>query len=270
VIVLEAVLLGVIQGLTEFLPVSSSAHLILAKAFFGWDADRFGLSFDVACHLGTLLAVLVYFRHDLARMVAAAPRVLSRAQDAPARLAWLIAVGTIPVVVVGLLLRNLEDQLRTPAVVGITLALGGVLLLWAERVARRTRQAEDLGSGEAFALGCAQSAALVPGVSRSGATLTLALFLGLRRDTAARFSFLLGVPAIAAAAAHEGLKMAHEPLPPGTAELFMVGIAVSAVVGYLTIKYFLRYLASHSLSVFAWYRLALAAAVAVWLIAGRS
>ena len=139
-ILLEAVLLGVIQGLTEFLPVSSSAHLILAKAFFGWDADRFGLSFDVACHLGTLLAVLAYFRQDLVRMIAAAPRVLSRSQDAPARLAWLIAVGTIPVVIVGLLLRNLEDALRTPAVVGVTLALGGLLLLWAERVARRTRQ----------------------------------------------------------------------------------------------------------------------------------
>ena len=268
-ILLEAVLLGVIQGLTEFLPVSSSAHLILAKAFFGWDAERFGLAFDVACHLGTLLAVLAYFRQDLVRMTLAVPRVLSRAQDAPARLAWLVAIGTIPVIIVGLLLRNLEDVLRTPVVAGVTLAVGGLLLLWAERVARRTRQAEDLGTGEAFAMGCAQSAALIPGVSRSGATLTLALFLGLRRDAAARFSFLLGVPAIAAAAAHEGLKLVREPIPPGTVELFLVGIAVSAVVGYLTIKYFLRYLASHSLSVFAWYRIALAAAVVVWLSGGR-
>jgi undecaprenyl-diphosphatase len=269
VIVLEAVLLGIIQGLTEFLPVSSSAHLILAKAFFGWDADKFGLSFDVACHLGTLLAVIAYFWKDLGEMALAAPRILSFPQDPPARLAWLIVIGTIPVVIVGLLLRNIEDQLRTPAVVGVTLSVGGLLLLWAEQVARRNRRSEDLGTGEAFAMGCAQSMALVPGVSRSGATLTLALFLGLRRDAAARFSFLLGVPAIAAAAAHEGLKLVHGPLPPGTVQLFLVGIAVSAVVGYLTIKYFLRYLASHSLSVFAWYRIALAAAVAVWLLAGR-
>jgi len=269
VIVLEAVLLGIIQGLTEFLPVSSSAHLILAKAFFGWDADKLGLSFDVACHLGTFIAVIAYFWQDLVAMALAVPRVLSRMQDPPARLAWLIVIGTIPVVIVGLLLRNIEDQLRTPSVVGVTLALGGLLLLWAEQVARRVRQAEDLGTGEAFGMGCAQSLALVPGVSRSGATITLALFLGLRRDAAARFSFLLGVPAIAAAAAHEGLKLAHEPLPPGTAQLFLIGIAVSAVVGYLTIKYFLRYLASRSLTVFAWYRIALAAAVAVWLLAGR-
>jgi len=248
--------------------VSSSAHLILAKTFFGWDTERLGLAFDVACHLGTLLAVLVYFQQDLVRMAMAAPRVLSTEQDEPARMAWLIAVGTIPVVIVGLLLRNAEDALRRPAVVGITLAVGGVLLLWAERASRRVRQAEDLGTGEAFALGWAQAAALVPGVSRSGATLTLALFLGLRRGAAARFSFLLGVPAIAAAAAHEGLKVLREPLADGAAQLFLIGIAVSAIVGYITIKYFLWYLASHSLSVFAWYRIALSVAVAAWLLTG--
>jgi undecaprenyl-diphosphatase len=265
VIYVEAVLLGIIQGLTEFLPVSSSAHLILAKAFFGWDTDRFGLPFDVALHLGTLVAVIAYFRDDLLRMAFAVPRALSR-EDEPARLVWLVIVGTIPVVFAGLLLRNLEDELRTPFVVGVTLAVGGVLLLVAERMARRSREADDLGTGEAFALGCAQSLALVPGVSRSGATLTLALFLGLRRDAAARFSFLLGVPAIAAAAAHEGVKLAREPMAPGTVSLFAVGITVSAIVGYFTIKYFLRYLASHSLSVFAWYRIALAIAVAMWLL----
>ena len=265
----QAALLGIVQGLTEFLPISSSAHLILAKAFFGWDAERFGLAFDVACHLGTLLAVVAYFRQDLLRMAVALPRVLSRAADPPARLAWLIGIGTIPVVIVGLLLRNAEDALRTPAVAGFTLFLGGVLLLAAERVARRARDADGLGTGEAFAMGWAQSAALVPGVSRSGATITLALFLGLRRDAAARFSFLLGVPAIAAAAVHEGLKLVGEPLGGETMALFAVGIGVSAVVGYLTIKYFLRYLAAHSLSVFAWYRIALAAAVVLWVALGH-
>jgi undecaprenyl-diphosphatase len=129
------------------------------------------------------------------------------------------------------------------------------------------REAEDLGPGEAVALGFAQSAALVPGVSRSGATITLALYLGLKRDAAARFSFLLGVPAIAAAAAYEGLKLLKEPMAGDTAALFAIGIGVSGAVGYLTIKFFLRYLASHSLAVFAWYRLALAAAVVAWFVA---
>lgn len=267
--VLQAAVLGVVQGLAEFLPISSSAHLILARLFFGFDADRFGLSFDVACHLGTLLAVLAYFREDLLRMVAAVPRLLrpERHTDPAARLSWLVILGTLPVVVAGLLLRNVEDALRTPVVAATTLAVGGVLLLVAERLASRSRAAEQLGPGEALAMGIAQSSALVPGVSRSGATITLALFLGLRRDAAARFSFLLGVPAIAAAAAHEGMKLVGEPMSRDTAVLFTIGIAVSALVGYLTIKYFLRYLASHSLAVFAWYRLALAAATVAWFVA---
>jgi undecaprenyl-diphosphatase len=266
---LQAALLGVVQGLAEFLPISSSAHLILARLFFGFDSDRFGLPFDVACHLGTLLAILVYFRDDLLRMVAAVPALFSaeRGLNAAARLDWLVIVGTIPVVFVGLALRNAEDALRSPIVAATTLAIGGVLLLVAERIARRTREAEELGTGEAFALGVAQSAALVPGVSRSGATITLALMLGLRRPAAARFSFLLGVPAISAAAAHEGLKLLKEPMSHETMALFAIGIGVSAVVGYVTIKYFLRYLAAHSLDVFAWYRLALAAVTVAWILA---
>jgi undecaprenyl-diphosphatase len=262
---LEAALLGVVQGLTEFLPVSSSAHLILARALLGWDAGQFGLAFDVACHVGTLLAVVAYFRTDLFRMFLAAPGLLSATADGPARLARLIVIGTIPVVIVGLALRSVEDQLRTPLVAAAMLAFGGVLLLVADRIARQTRDAETLGAGEAFGLGWAQSAALVPGVSRSGATITLGLVLGLRRDAAARFGFLLGVPAIAAAAVHEALNLADTPMDADTVRLFVIGIAVSALVGYLTIRYFLRYLAAHSLAVFAWYRLALAAVTLVWL-----
>jgi len=266
---LQAALLGVVQGLAEFLPISSSAHLILARLFFGFDGDRFGLPFDVACHLGTLLAILIYFRDDLLRMLAAVPAIFSAApeRNPAARLDWLVIVGTIPVVFVGLALRNAEDALRSPAVAATTLAIGGVLLLVAERIARRTREAEELGTGEAFALGVAQSAALVPGVSRSGATITLALMLGLRRAAAARFSFLLGVPAISAAAAHEGLKLLKEPMSDETMALFAIGIGVSAIVGYVTIKYFLRYLAAHSLNVFAWYRLVLAAVTVAWILA---
>jgi len=261
---LEAALLGVVQGLTEFLPVSSSAHLILARAILGWDAGQFGLAFDVACHVGTLLAVVAYFRTDLFRMFLAVPTLLSSTPDAPARLARLIVIGTIPVVIVGLALRSAEDQLRTPLVAATMLALGGVLLLVADRMARQVRDAETLGPGEAFGLGWAQSAALIPGVSRSGATITLGLLLGLRRDAAARFGFLLGVPAITAAALHEGVKLTGAPMDGDTLRLFVIGIAVSALVGYLTIRYFLRYLAAHSLAVFAWYRLVLAAVTLVW------
>lgn len=261
-----AALLGVVQGLSEFLPISSSAHLILARAFFGWDGEAFGLAFDVACHVGTLAAVVVYFRHDLIAMARALPELF---QGTPAaRRLWLIGIGTVPAVVVGLLFaRAIEHGLRTPAVAGWTLAIGALGLLWVERLPPRTRDEHGVGPGEALAIGVAQASALVPGVSRSGATITVGMLLGLRRDAAARFSFLLGVPAILAAAGKEGLALARTGLGPDEARLFVVGMVSSAVVGYLTIKYFLRYLATHRLDVFAYYRLALAAAVLAWSLA---
>ena len=266
---MEAALLGVVQGLTEFLPISSSAHLILARTLFGWDAGQFGLAFDVACHVGTLLAIIVYFRVDLMRMVAAAPAVFSFSPrpDPAARMARLIVIGTTPIVIVGLALRPFEDTLRTPAVAAAMLFAGGIVLLVADRVARCERTADSLRGGEAFALGWAQSAALVPGVSRSGGTIMLGLFLGLRRDAAARFGFLLGVPAITAAAVYEALHLRGAAFDAETARLFAVGMAVSALVGYLTIAFFLRYLAVHSLAVFAWYRVAAAVLAAIWLAA---
>ena len=177
---LAAVVLGIVQGLTEFLPVSSSGHLILARAFFGWDAGRFGLAFDVACHVGTLLAVVVYFRRDVAAMIAAAPAALMRARrtggaagaagrrrDAADRDRGAGASATR------------IDTVRSPAVVAVTLALGGAGLLWAERAGSQNRDEASDRLREAFAIGCAQAAALVPGISRSGATLTLAMLVGL-------------------------------------------------------------------------------------------
>ena len=266
--ILQAALLGVVQGLTEFLPVSSSAHLILARAFFGFDADRFGLSFDVACHVGTLVAVLIYFREDLVRMVAAVPRALGgpTTRDRDARLIWLLVVGTIPAVIVGLLFgKPIEERMRTPAVAAVMLAAGAILMLAAERTGRKTRDDVSLTMTEAFWIGCAQAAALVPGVSRSGITITLALFLGLRRAEAARFIFLLAIPAILGAAAHEAPKVLKAGFPGDTAALFAIGVVTSAIVGYFAVKYFIRYLANHTLDAFAWYRIALAAAAAVWL-----
>jgi undecaprenyl-diphosphatase len=263
----QAALLGIVQGLTEFLPVSSSAHLILARAFFGFDGDKFGLAFDVACHVGTLIAVLIYFRNDLARMAAALPRLFDLS-DLDARLIWLIVVGTVPAVIAGLLFKHqIEDHLRTPAIAAETLAIGGILLALAERRGSKTRTESSLTFGEALLIGCAQAIALVPGVSRSGATLTVALLLGLRRGEAARFIFLLAIPAILGAAASEGPKLLKAGLGD-EASLFAIGVVSSAIVGYAAVKYFIRYLANHSLDVFAWYRLALAATVVVWLIRG--
>jgi undecaprenyl-diphosphatase len=262
---LDAALLGVVQGLTEFLPVSSSGHLILARAFFGWDAGRYGLAFDVACHVGTLLAVIAYFYRDIRAMIASAADAVSFKPTNPARLVRLIAVGTIPVVIVALLFGDELESLRDPRVVAVTLAVGGLGLVLAEWLGSHNRDDDGIRYWEALAIGTAQAAALVPGVSRSGATLTVALLLGLRRPDAARFVFLMSLPAVLAAAGKETLDVvtAGIDIP---ALMFVVGLVVSAVVGYLTIKFFLRYLTKHSLTAFAIYRFALAAVTAVWLM----
>jgi undecaprenyl-diphosphatase len=269
VTILAAVVLGIVQGLTEFLPVSSSAHLILGRAFFGWDAGALGLAFDVACHLGTLLAVVVFFRAELMQMVAALPRIWS-VSDPTARLIWLIVVGTLPTVVAGLLYTHaVEEALRTPLVAAATLVIGGVLMLVAERAGRGVETEQALGPGGALAIGAGQAAALVPGMSRSGTTISIGLFLGLRRDAAARFTFLLSIPAILAAGAKESLELARIGVSADAVTLFAVGMIVSGVVGYLTIRFFLRYLAGHRLDVFAYYRFALAAVTFLWLWSGK-
>jgi undecaprenyl-diphosphatase len=260
-----AVLLGVVQGLTEFLPVSSSAHLLLAREALGFDAERFGLSFDVACHVGTLVAVLLYFRRELTRMARAVPSVFGGQPDADARRVRLVALGTIPVVAFGLTAGDvIEAELRAPAVAASMLAVVAVVMLAVERLGRFGRSEMSIGHGEAVVIGCAQAAALVPGVSRSGATITTGMALGLRREEAARFSFLLGVPAILAAALREGLALALRGVGPGEWPLFVTGIFVSGAVGYLAIAALLRFLVGHSLAVFAWYRLGVAAAFALW------
>jgi undecaprenyl-diphosphatase len=261
---LQALLLGVVQGLTEFLPVSSSAHLILARLFFGFDGDKFGLTFDVACHIGTLIAVVIYFRAEVVRLIAALPR-LGHLRDPEARLIWLLVIGTLPAVIAGLLFKHrIEDHWRTPAVAAAMLAAGGLLFFVADAAGSNTRAEASLTFGEALLIGCAQAVALVPGVSRSGATITVALLIGLRRADAARFIFLLAIPAILGAAGSEAPKLLKAGMGD-SASLFVIGIVASAIVGYAAVKYFVRYLGNHSLAVFGWYRLALAATVAVWL-----
>jgi len=263
----SAAVLGVVQGLTEFLPVSSSGHLILARAFFGWDPGRFGIPFDAACHVGTLLAVLAYFRADVAQLLTAAPGALSGRDGEWERLGRLIIVGTIPVVIVGGLFGDqIEAQIRTPLVVAINLIIGGVGLIWVERIGRQARDANSLGYGEALAIGIAQAAALAPGLSRSGSTLIVSMFQGLRRDTAARFVFLMSLPAVFAVAIKEAYELSKVGMAGVPVTLMAVGLIVSAVVGYVTVKYFLRYLAGHSLAGFAYYRFALAVVTLGWLL----
>jgi undecaprenyl-diphosphatase len=224
----------------------------------------------VACHVGTFLAVVAYFRTDIVRLAVAAPGALRGRDGGWERLGRLIVVGTLPVVVVGLLYADvIETTVRSPAVVALTLAVGAVGLLVAEWAGSKRRGEESIGYGESLAIGTAQASALIPGVSRSGATLTIAMLLGLRRDAAARFVFLLSLPAVLAAALKEGMelsKVGFEGLP---ITLFLVGMVVSGVVGYITVKYFIRYLAGHSLRGFAIYRLVLAAVTVAWLIARR-
>ena len=266
--VINAAILGVVQGLTEFLPVSSSGHLILARAFFGWDAGRFGLAFDAAVHVGTLVAVVAYFRGEVGQLIAAAPGALSGKDGEWERLGRLIIAGTIPIVIVGGLFGDvIEARIRTPLIVAINLVIGAIGLMVAERLIRRTREPLTLGYGEALAIGIAQAAALAPGLSRSGATLTVALFLGLRRDTAARFVFLMSLPAVVAVAAKEVFELSEVGMAGVPFTLLAVGLVTAAIVGYVTVKYFVRYLAAHSLDVFAYYRFALAAITIAWLVA---
>src|SRR5215211_1126913 len=267
---IEAVILGMVQGLTEFLPVSSSGHLLLGQYFLGLDQDRFGLSFDVALHMGTLVAVVSYFWRDLIKLAFALLRSFGHmdlANDADQRLAYLVIASTVPAAVIGFLFEGFfENTVRSPWVVVFNFALVGVLFLVAEAVGSRSRRASKLRFGEAVGIGLAQATALVPGVSRSGATITLGLFLGLRREEAARFSFLMSVPIIAGAG---GLKLG-EVLASGMSThewlLFVAGFITSAAVGYLTIRFLLNYLTYHSLRVFAYYRFAVAAIVALLLI----
>ncbi len=269
---LQAIVLGVVQGLTEFLPVSSSGHLLLGQYFLGLDQDRFGLSFDVALHMGTLVAVVSYFWRDLLRMAFAFFRSFSHrdlANDADQRMAYLIIASTVPAALIGFLFEGFfEETVRSPWVVVFNFVLIGVLFIVGEVVGKRTRRASKLGFGEAVGIGFAQAAALVPGVSRSGATITLGLFLGLRREEAARFSFLMSVPIIAGAGSLKVAEVVAGGMDAAQVALFVVGFVTSAAVGYVTIRFLLNYLTNHSLRAFAFYRFGVAAVVALLLLLG--
>jgi len=274
--VIAAAVMGVVQGLTEFLPVSSSGHLIVVPFLFGGvlpglnDPFITSLAFSVILHIGTLLALLLYFAGDWLRLIPAFFRAVARPRgsiDADGRLALLLAVATVPALVVGFLLHDLEDVIRSQVGLVATMLVVGAAVLWlAERIGRQSRLALDLPVAFAFGIGVAQPFALIPGISRSGISISAGLFAGLRREEAARFSFLMATPVTAAAAAYEVLQVISGATPGVEIGPLAVGLATSFVFGILAIGGLLRFLRTRSTDVFVTYRLILAAVVfVVWL-----
>ena len=265
---LSAIALGVLQGITEFLPISSSGHLALAESFFS--IDQGGLAFDVALHMGTLLAVAIYFRRDFLMMFTGLVHPGTLGADAPQqRLLFLaICLGTVPAVIAGLILKDaVENIFRAPVFVACFLVGFGLLLLLADRLGRHHRSLKTIGLADAVLIGLAQALALMPGVSRSGITMTAGLMLGFNRMSAARFSFLLSAPVILGAGVFNLPEMIRHGSEPGQLAFYLAGFFSSAVSGYLVIAFLLRFVQSHSFAVFAYYRFMLAGLVLlqIWL-----
>lgn len=268
---LKAAILGIVQGLTEFLPVSSTGHLVLLEKALGISEERLGLPFDAALHLGTLLAILVFFWATVVRLVAAwLASIRARRWDlsTDSRLAWLIAIGTVPAAAIGFFFEStVESKLREPVPIALMLALFAGVLVVAELWGTRQLRATQLGARSALFVGLAQAIALIPGVSRSGITMSAGLFAKLEREQAAVFAFLLSAPIVAGA----GLKSLYDVLKDAHAGLlgredlrfFLVGFSLAAITGYLTIGFMLRFLRRHTFYPFVAYRLALAVVVLV-------
>ena len=269
---LEALLLGVVQGLTEFLPISSSGHLILVPWLQDYqyllDHPHFNKTFDVALHAGTLVGVLVYFRREILELIGGALSVLRRrrVETAPERLSVNIAVACVPAAIVGAALQDtIDEKLGEPWQIAICLAVFGLALAWADRRAER-RDIGSVGLRDAGIVGVAQAVSLMPGVSRSGITITAARALGLDRDSAARFSFLLLAPITAGAVLVKGVGVVRDGLPDGAAGPMLIGMAASAVTGYAAIAWMLGYVRRRSYDVFVGYRLVAAVVVALIIL----
>lgn len=281
--IVRAAVLGVIQGLTEFLPISSSAHLIIVPWLFGW--EPFGLAFDIALHVGTLLAIIGYFWREFLQIGTALVnerRELLRGQmpiDPMARLGIFIAIATIPAAIVGVLGESAIDRAfhdgsisdRAIIVIAAVLILLGILLAIADRRSSASRRPEGPAAvtlRDAIIIGIAQSFALIPGASRSGSTITAGLFVGMSRPDAARFSFLLGVPLILGAGLKKGSDLAQEGVSSDEVTLILVGMTSAAAVGYLAIAGLLRFLRTRSTDIFAIYRVGLGLTLIGLVIAG--
>lgn len=261
---IEIIVLAIIQGLTEFLPISSSAHLILPSQVLGW-SDQ-GLAFDVAVHLGSLLAVLLYFRDEVADMTVAWIKSLKGNHSQDSRLAWLIIAATIPAGLVGYLLNDfIEQNLRSAAVIAATTIVFGLLLWWADSFAKQHKNEHQLTIKTALFVGFAQMLALIPGTSRSGITITAGLMIGLTRKAAARFSFLLSIPLIFAAGGYETLKLSQQMLPVDWSAIAF-GTVLSFVSAYACIHYFLILVEKIGMLPFVIYRLILGAILILFFV----
>lgn len=256
--IIEAIILGIVQGLTEFIPVSSSGHLVLMHDAFGLETS--GLTFDVALHIGTLLALVIYFHRDLINLA----KSLSSSKK-EAKLVKMLAVATVPAVIAGVLLQSAaESTFRSSRLVAMNLMLFGAVMLLAERYAKRKGKQDNLEQTsykQAFAVGLAQAAAIIPGISRSGSTITAGLFAGLDRVAATRFSFLLAIPITFGAILKVLVEDSTIQRLDNEAMVLTVGIVASFVSGLVAIRFLLKFLAKHSLAIFAYYRFAVGAAV---------
>jgi undecaprenyl-diphosphatase len=268
---IEAIVLGIVQGLTEFLPISSTGHLRIVPAFLGWEDP--GAAFTAVVQLGTMAAVLLYFREELARIarawLASVPD-RSKRSDLDARIGWYILLGTVPIGVFGVLFKDqIETGARDLYLIGIALIVLGLVMAVADQASRRERQLEDVEAKDGFWVGTAQALALIPGVSRSGATITAGLFLGLDRAAAARFSFLLSVPAVVLSGLFELASIINgdEGQHAGAGSL-VVATLCAFVVGYASIAFLLRFLTNHTMFVFVAYRIVLGALVLVLVGSG--
>ena len=263
----EAIVLGIVQGLTEFLPVSSTAHLRIVPAFCGWDDP--GAAFTAVVQLGTMAAVLIYFRHDLWRIARTWLRSLrdpSLRGELDARMGWYIGLGTIPIAIFGFIFRDqIESGGRDLYLIGSALIVMGLVLLYAEHVGTRSRDLREMNRIDATVTGFSQALALVPGVSRSGATISGGLFRGFDRESAARYSFLLSVPAVVLSGLFEARKIGGEGA--AGAGPTIIATLLAFVVGYASIAWMLRYLVRHSTAVFVVYRVVLGVLV-IALVAG--
>jgi undecaprenyl-diphosphatase len=264
--IFQAIIFGAVQGLTEFLPISSTAHLILLPWFMGWPDP--GLTFDVALHLGTLVALLFYFRAEWVALIGSGLGILrGRTQSPDAKMAMLIVAATIPGAAAGALFEHkVEDAFRAPQLIAVMLILMALVLVVAEVVGRRKKSLEDIGWTEAIGVGVAQAFAIVPGVSRSGSTITAGLFLNMKRDAAARFSFYLSAPIIAGAVGKKMIDILRSDLRLEQLTPFIVGIVTSGIIGYLAIAFLMRYLQTHNTLLFVFYRILLGIVVllALW------
>lgn len=266
--VIQSLVLGAIQGLTEFLPISSSGHLLLAHELFGFTVPN-ELTFDVALHVGTLIALVLYFWRDCGSLVRGwltsftTPRTNWMPNQ---RLVWMIIIAAIPAALAGGVFETFFASLRSSLVVIATLTVVGAIFLIVERRAKQHRSVEQLSWTAALGVGFAQVLALVPGVSRSGITIVAGMLVGLKREHAARFTFLLSIPTVAGVAVKKFLDLREVPLSQADVVSMLLGIASAAIVGYLVVRFLLRFLQRHRLDLFAYYRFALAAVATLLLL----